>query len=279
LNVLSVCTGIGGLDLGLQRAGMTIVGQVEIDPWCREKLQNHWPEVPKHDDLRTAAEWWRSGHRPPVHLVAGGVPCQPVSVAGLKLGADDPRWLWPATRTFLAEIRPVWAVIENVPGLRTRGLAAILGDFDRLGYRARAGYISACEMGATHPRRRLLTLAHAKSLRCGQGRPWGSDLRPAPREAVPPQDVADADRLGTVPAGRGWWESEPGVARMAHGLPGRVDRVRALGNAVVPQMGQYIGEMIMSVYTASCEDRPSGVAGLFVAPPAADQGRWPVADP
>ncbi len=75
LNVLSLFAGIGGLDLGLERAGMRVVGQVEIDPFCRSVLARHWPEVPCHDDVRTAASWWRSRRRPAVHVVAGGFPC------------------------------------------------------------------------------------------------------------------------------------------------------------------------------------------------------------
>ena len=82
MNVLSLFSGIGGLDLGLQRAGMTIAGQVEIDPWCRTVLAKHWPGVPRHDDVRTAADWW--GGRAP-DVVCGGFPCQPVSSAGKRL--------------------------------------------------------------------------------------------------------------------------------------------------------------------------------------------------
>src|SRR3954465_4766718 len=96
MKVLSLFAGIGGLELGLERAGMTPVGQVEIDPFCRRVLAKHWPEVPRHDDVRTAAEWWQSQQRPRVDVVAGGFPCQPASSAGLKLAQKDPRWLWPA---------------------------------------------------------------------------------------------------------------------------------------------------------------------------------------
>src|SRR6266496_2413363 len=77
VNVLSLFSGIGGLDLGLERAGMTVAGQVEIDPWCQRVLAKHWPEVPRHDDVRTAMDWWRGESRPAVHVVAGGPPCQP----------------------------------------------------------------------------------------------------------------------------------------------------------------------------------------------------------
>ena len=85
MNVLSLFSGIGGLELGLERAGMTVVGQVEINPFCRRVLEKHWPEVPRHDDVRTAVEWWLGRARPAVDVVCGGFPCQPVSLAGRGL--------------------------------------------------------------------------------------------------------------------------------------------------------------------------------------------------
>ena len=94
-NVLELFAGIGGLCLGLERAGMTAVGQVELDPFCRRVLNKHWPEVPKHDDVKTTVKWWLSEPRPPVHVIAGGYPCQPESLAGKRLGITDERWLWP----------------------------------------------------------------------------------------------------------------------------------------------------------------------------------------
>jgi DNA (cytosine-5)-methyltransferase 1 len=239
MNVLSLFSGIGGLDLGLERAGMTVVGQVEIDPWCRRVLAKHWPEVPRHDDVRTAAEWW--GGRPVPDLVCGGFPCQPVSQAGRQMARDDPRWLWPLMADVIAELRPGWIIVENVPGLLRLGLADVLGDLTRLGYRARAGWISACEMGAPHPRKRMFVLAHAE----GQG--W----RPR-RDGGAQADSADGGwPVGTGPDGRGWWSAEPDVDRVAYGVPGGVDRLRGLGNAVVPQVAEHIGRMIMNAGCAA----------------------------
>ncbi len=106
MNVLSLFSGIGGLELGLERAGMTVVGQVEIDEFCRRVLAKHWPDVPRHDDVRTCVEWWRGQPRPAVHVVCGGFPCQPSSEAGLRLAQQDPRWLWPAMAPVIAALRP-----------------------------------------------------------------------------------------------------------------------------------------------------------------------------
>ncbi len=126
MNVLSLFAGIGGLELGLERAGMTTVGQVEIDPWCRQVLARHWPDVPRHDDVRTAPDWWASTERPPVDVVCGGFPCQPFSTAGLRRGVTDERWGWPWMADVIRMARPRYVVVENV--------AALLRDSDAFGW-------------------------------------------------------------------------------------------------------------------------------------------------
>ncbi|MFE2750448.1 DNA cytosine methyltransferase [Actinosynnema sp. NPDC059335] len=228
MNVLSLFAGIGGMELGLERAGMTVVGQVEINPFCRSILARHWPEVPRHDDVRTAVDWWQSRPRPVVDLVAGGFPCQPASEAGRRLGTDDSRWLWPAMADVIAALRPRWVLWENVPGLLRRGLDVVHADLVRLGYRHRVGWTSACAMGAPHPRRRLLGVAHTDTPR----RQAGSGMEPA--------------RTPSVRTRR--WPAEPDVGRVAHGLPGRVDRVQALGNSVVPAVAEHIGHLIHAAH-------------------------------
>jgi DNA (cytosine-5)-methyltransferase 1 len=238
-SVLELFAGIGGLSLGLERAGFAVAGQVEIDPFCRSILARHWPEVPRHDDVRTAARWWAGRPRPDV--IAGGFPCQPASAAGRRLGPADPRWLWPAMAGVIAAVRPGWVVAENVPGLRTRGLAAVLADLDRLGYTAAAGTISACAVGAPHPRERLFILAHAQGTRCRAGRDHPGNPGPAPRPRT----------HGPGPERRDRWPVEPRVGRVAYGLPGRVDRIRALGNAVVPAVAEHIGRLIYPHVTAT----------------------------
>ncbi|MCT2277268.1 DNA cytosine methyltransferase [Micromonospora chalcea] len=225
LNVLELFAGIGGLSLGLQRAGMRIVGHVEINAFCRAVLRKHWPEVPCHDDVRTATTWWRSKPRPRVDVVAGGYPCQPESLAGPRRGTDDERWIWPEMARVIHALRPRYIIGENVLGHRTRGLRFVLRDLDRLGYTTRAGIVRACEMGAPHPRPRLFVLAHTHS----QGRPTRRWLEP-PR---------------TTPVRTSRWPAEPRVGRVVDGLPGRVDRVTALGNAVVPAVAEHIGRIIL----------------------------------
>ncbi|MFI5913734.1 DNA cytosine methyltransferase [Dactylosporangium sp. NPDC051541] len=234
LNVLELFAGIGGLSLGLQRAGMRVVGHVEINPFCRAVLHKHWPEVPAHDDVRTAVQWWRSEPRPQVDVVAGGYPCQGESVLGHRRGADDPRWLWKPMAEVIADLRPRYVIGENVLGHRTRGLGTVLRDLRRLRYTARAGVVRACAMGAAHPRARLFVLAHAE----GSGRP--------PRCLDPRDDhpqAADAQER-PEPYRRHRWPAEPRVGRVAHGVPARVDRLAGLGNAVVPAVAEHIGRLL-----------------------------------
>lgn len=243
MNVLSLFAGIGGLDLGLERAGFQVVGQVEIDPYCQRVLAKHWPEVPRHDDVRTAAAWWRSVRRPRVDVIAGGFPCQPASYAGLRRGTDDERWLWPDMADVIDDIEPEWVLGENVPGLRTRGLTDVLGDLAGLGYRARTGVVSACEMGAPHPRARLFVLAHAAGEGC---QPRWADGRGAGAAHVEQSDRAQ-------PARGSWWAREPRLDRVAYGVPAGMDRRRVLGNAVVPQVAEHVGRMLLQAAGATHE--------------------------
>jgi len=301
MRVLSLFSGIGGLDLGLQRAGMTICGQVELDPWCRRVLAKHWPEVPRHDDVRTCAGWW--GRRL-ADVVAGGFPCQPVSSAGKRQAQADSRWLWPAFAGVVRALRPRFVLVENVPGLLERGMGDVLGDLASLGYDAEWDCLSAADFGAPHLRKRIWIVAYARhGNEPERSRPAGwpagqrPPIRPVAGDDGQVRPMADAtgtrhaprqpgasgqarqqarrsrpDRLGspladaagtrppdgrTAPGRRpsaprwlepqrlGWWATEPGVGRVAHGIPRRVDRLRGLGNAVVPQVAEHIGRMIM----------------------------------
>jgi DNA (cytosine-5)-methyltransferase 1 len=169
MNVLSLFAGIqvGGLELGLERAGMTVVGQVEINEFCRRVLAKHWPDVERHDDVRTAVDWWQSADRPRVDVVAGGFPCQPVSVAGRGLAQADERWLWPAFADVVRQLRPRYAIMENVPGLLGRGAGDVLGDLAACGYDAEWDCIPAAAVGAPHLRYRWLCVAYP----AGQGPP------------------------------------------------------------------------------------------------------------
>jgi DNA (cytosine-5)-methyltransferase 1 len=162
MSVLSLFSGIGGIDLGLERAGMTTVGQVEIDPYCTRVLAHHWPEVARHDDVSTTPEWWSSEHRPAVDVVCGGFPCQPFSLAGRQLGTTDERWMWPTFRDVLRAVRPRYVLVENVSALvrDSRAFGTVLGDLHRLGFDAEWATIRASDHGAPHSRERVFIVAY-----------------------------------------------------------------------------------------------------------------------
>ncbi len=168
LTVGSLFSGIGGIDLGLERAGMTVIWQSETDPYASKVLAKHWPDVPNLGDV-TKVDW---SHVERPDLIAGGFPCQPVSVAGRGLAQLDTRWLWPAFADCVRSLRPGHVIVENVPGLLVRGMGDVLGDLASLGYDAEWQGIPAAAVGAHHLRWRIFVVAHANSSGPqGHGRP------------------------------------------------------------------------------------------------------------
>lgn len=277
MNVLSLFSGIGGIDLGLERAGMRIVAQCEIDPFCRAVLAKHWPDIPRFDDVREL----HAESLPRVDLIAGGFPCQDVSAAGKGAGIGGARsGLWKEMARLIAECRPAWVLVENVPALRTRGADRVLADLEAIGYDAWPMVVGAHHVGAPHRRNRVWIVANSASLRELQpeGRKQSERRRPSDLRAdVPNNDRTglpdvegrsgptestgrpifdsdlssdtDSDQAGRTPIPRSerrQWLIEPDVGRVAHGVPNRVDRLRALGNAVVPQVVEAIGRAIVN---------------------------------
>lgn len=162
MRVLSLFSGIGLLDLGLAWAGFTTVGLCEIEPYCREVLAKHWPGVPIWSDVREVT-WDAVRERcGAVDLVAGGFPCQPVSVAGARKGHADDRWLWPEMLLVVRDVRPRWVLAENVPGLRTLGADTVLADLDAAGYSAWPLVVGADDVGAPHRRKRVWIVARLR---------------------------------------------------------------------------------------------------------------------
>lgn len=347
LAVGSLFAGIGGIDLGLQRAGMHIAWQVENDPYCVRVLEKHWPDVPRYGDIR-GVNW---DELEPVDVIAGGFPCQPVSVAGRQQGTADERWLWPHMAGAVRHLQPRYVLLENVPGLLANGMGDVLGDLAAIGYDCEWRCISAADMGAPHLRRRIWIVAYPHSDRPRLGvfpepdgtqnsdglgdpipdadseqlrnqpvthsrsgspavfaddglnrpvadtdiirRDWRSGNqpethgRPQPENGNPmgdtdsaPKDAHTSGRgsrhttsepsrrptecgLGRSPHGlpRGMddlnvWQPgwEHGIPRTLHGQQNRTARLRALGNAVVPQILELLGRLILA-HAAQAPDR------------------------
>jgi DNA (cytosine-5)-methyltransferase 1 len=219
----SLFSGIGGIDLGFDRAGLKCAWQVEIDPFARKVLDKHWPGVPKHDDIRT--------FKPAqVDVVCGGFPCQDISNAGKREGIDGKRsGLWAEMFRIVCEIRPRFVVVENVSALRNRGLDRVLGNLASSGYDAEWSLFSACQMGAPHTRERMFIVAYSNSQPCN----WEQCSRI--------ERTQDRDKKWNVH--EQWTRNEP--SRVADGIPNSVDANRCLGNAVVPVIAEWIGRRLI----------------------------------
>ncbi len=158
MKVLSLFSGVGLGDYGLELAGMEIVGQVEVDDYCQKILALRWPDVPKWRDIKTLD----TKELPPIDLVAGGFPCQPFSVAGKRKGKDDDRNLWPQMLRVIREVSPTWVLAENVPGIIPSYLDQVLSDLEAEGYAWEAVVFPAHALGAPHRRDRLWIVGHAR---------------------------------------------------------------------------------------------------------------------
>lgn len=343
---LDLFSGIGGFALAARRVGWETIGFCEIDEYCQKVLAKHWPGVPIYDDIEklSYAEGvlWQeivgdesNGYVPsderlpgeghfigPVDIITGGFPCQDISYAGKGAGIEGERsGLWTELARLIGDIRPRYAVLENVAALLNRGLDRVAGDLAQIGYDAEWYCIPASAVGAPHRRDRAWIIAypngdrlrnehqheteqpelaqpaddgaqermadtdrrgregerqqkHREQQRPSRGEPdrrdprrrrdremgnadqprlerWlGESLRECTGERAAWQAGALPDtgcRSGEGPGSEivggslaSWWFSEPAVGRVAHGIPRRVDRLRALGNAIVPQVAEVI---------------------------------------
>lgn len=227
----SLAAGVGGIDIGFELAGMICAWQVEISDFCIAILNKRWSEVEKFRDIRDCG----AHNLAPVDVIVGGIPCQPFSQAGKRRGGEDDRNLWPEMARIVSEIRPAWVVVENVPRIRNIYLDKILSDLEDLDYTGATLGIPACAIGAPHLRERYFVVAYTKE-HC-----VGTRLRES--EQAKERKRRFSDRSSTL--GRRW-PPEPDVGRVRYGVSSRVERLTAIGNAVVPQVAELIGSLIMA---------------------------------
>ena len=236
LRVFDVFSGIGGFSHGLDRAGgFETVAFCEQEPFCRDLLAQHWPGVACYPDVRTvtAAALARDGIS--VDVLTGGFPCQDISEAGEGAGlAGERSGLWREYVRLVGEVRPRYAIVENVAGLLFRGLGDVLGDLAAIGFDAEWHSIPASAFGAPHGRDRVWVIAYPDAARL-----------PIPEHETLLSAWWRAEGRAT-PECR-WWADQPDVARVAYGVPGRVDRIKGLGNSVVPLIVERIGRAIVFV--------------------------------
>lgn len=242
--------GIGGFSLGLERAGMTVAWQVEVDPFCRAVLEKHWPDVPRYGDVRDV----RGDDVAAVDLLCGGFPCQDVSDAGLREGIDGSRsGLWAEFDRLIGELRPRFVLVENTPGLVGRGLERVLGDLAARGYDAEWDCISTTAVGASQGRPRLYLVAYRGPVRCSVlGAPYDDDRG---HEHGNIAHGCDARMGRAFPAGPGSADvsPQPYILRSDARIPNKSHRIAALGNAVCPQVAEMIGRRLLAADVAHLE--------------------------
>ena len=232
----SLFAGIGGFDLGFERAGLRCEWQVEIDPYCRRVLAKHWPNVRRWDDVRT----WPQPDTASVDIICGGFPCKQTSTGAAihdkrkGLRGRDSRLFYEFVRV-VQLLQPRFIVLENVGGAAT-WQETIKRRLEAIGYRLPNGPASlpAEGFGAPHRRRRLF---------------WIADRDFAGLEIARPCGSSKAERIARGAADRNHWlASIPRALRVADGVPGGLDRrqrINAIGNAVVPAVAEWIGKRIV----------------------------------
>jgi len=261
---LDLFSGIGGFALAARWAGLQTIQFVELDQYCQRVLKKNFPDVPIHDDVKTLD----GAQFKDIFLITGGFPCQDISIAGKGAGIDGERsGLWTELFRIISEVRPRFALVENVPALTFRGGTRVIGDLTEIGYDCEWQIVGADDVGAPHRRKRIWIVAYSNSTRWEkrEGKTTSPVLRTQQHRG---EDVAESNstgcqtwssnRMGTehgsrrnerLPPGasgtpedrsRGRWKPEPSVGRVAHGIPKRVDRLRGLGNAIVPQVAYEI---------------------------------------
>lgn len=268
LKVLDLFSGIGGFSLGLERTGgFETVAFCEIEKFPQQVLKKHWPDVPIYEDVRSL------DYEGTVDVITGGYPCQPFSVAGKRKGKEDDRHLWPSMFKLIQKHRPTWVIGENVAGHVNMGLDSVLIDLASEGYSARTFVIPAVALNAHHRRDRLWIVAHSdstgqqqgdkemegispkqsngSSIQSKQTDPNTHNIRPPwcakkqiPRVShIQSKLVRSGETIGIMPN-----TSEPVICGITNGFPGRIHRLKALGNAVVPQIPEIIGNVILETY-------------------------------
>ncbi len=252
---------------------MTCAWQVEIDDYAIKVLEKHWPDVPRFRDVRECG----AHNLKPVDLICGGFPCVDISLAGNLAGLEGRQsGLWSEFHRTVCELKPRWVVVENVRNLLAidagRAMGRILSDLAESGYDAEWDVLPAAAVGAPHQRDRVFIVAYSDADRGGRkgdqefdgaeaadtpvGDPFGGHVDGLGDEVADTNDEGESENLegeqtgifcGAYVDGGDWWISEPDVGRVADGVPQRVDRLRCLGNAVVPQIAEWIGKRIAAV--------------------------------
>jgi len=236
LKVLDLFSGIGGFSLGLEKTGgFETVAFCEKEKYPQSVLAKHWKEVPIYEDVKTLTASRLAQDGIEVDVITGGFPCQDISCTGLQrgLGKNTRSGLWSECARLIREIHPRYAIFENVTALLTgnggKWFEQVLWEISKVGYDAEWHCIPASQLGANHHRDRVWIVAYPNRARC--------EVR-----SLPLGILAQHANL----SGPSWWQVEPSVDRVSNGIPSQAHRLKALGNSVVPQIPEIIGNAILA---------------------------------
>lgn len=274
----SLFAGIGGFELGLERSWVNAetVWQVEREPFCQKILQKHWPKATIYNDVRDITKH----NVEPVDVLIGGFPCQSISVAGKKEGLENENksGLWWEMWRIASELRPRIIIMENVRNVLRVGGSDVVGSLAKIGYDCEWTIISARQCGAPHKRERWFCVAYSNGVssrktvstslsQCSSRKTWktfgvGDSLsqptnsnvsrRKKQYESIMLDSTSgfgSGDRQnGGIQSGDNYWNRTPNPSpfcRVDDGIPNRVARLKALGNAIVPQCSQWVGDQVL----------------------------------
>ncbi len=281
LTHVSLFTGIGGLDIAAEKAGFKTIVQCEFADFPYKVLEKNYPDIERWRDIHdlSAESIFRRTGRKEITVISGGFPCQPHSIAGKRKASNDERDLWPEMRRVISEIKPGWVVGENVRGLLSsengQFFRGILRDFTILGYDVGWCTYRAADVGAIHPRERIAIIAHLSSKRrleqkikintterdeaqfkiiTGNKRKFNTNINNISQVWMRKRSIQRIQEQQEQQSCReieNWTRQsnlfEPKLLRSYHGVPDAMDRIKALGNAVVPEQFQMIFNYIYEI--------------------------------
>jgi DNA (cytosine-5)-methyltransferase 1 len=226
----SLFDGISGFPLAASRCGIETKWISEIDDYCLKVSKKNFPYAKQYKDIREIS------FPEPVDIISGGFPCQPFSIAGKQLGKEDDRYLWEEMLRVITEVRPGWVVGENVTGIINLALDEVLSSLESQGYKAETFIIPACALNAWHRRDRVWIVAYSDSIRLQR------------RKEESKEGTYIKKQLQGLLQNPFWSElSMPDINGVAHGVSNRMDRIKALGNSIVPQVAYEIFKAIQQL--------------------------------
>ena len=249
--LLDLFSGIGGFSLGAERNGIETIGFVEKDEFCQKVLKKHWSDVPIIDDIRKV----NGKDFGSATIISGGFPCQPFSVAGKRQGKDDDRYLWDEMLRVISSCKPTWVIGENVEGIVNiqdgMVLRSVQDDLEREGFQVQCLVIPASGIGAWHQRNRVwiigCNVSNAKCLGFSERSSIGRLHKKKPNNS----DIfSNKSKTGTFEKQQTWWQTQSELCGVPNGVShelhsDRANRIKALGNSIVPQIAEQIFRSII----------------------------------